>query len=103
MAAFQRAWMKNVSRSRESPQLAPQKCHIVAMASIKQLGHIFWPSDGISRAARTSAPRGEADAASVRPTTAGGTTADTWVDELQWMSGFPTGWGDRHGGWFSRF
>jgi hypothetical protein len=73
------------------------------MASIKHLGRILWSRDGTPRAAGTSAARGEAEAAISRPTTAGETTADTWVDELQWMSGFPSGWGDRHGGWFSRF
>jgi hypothetical protein len=73
------------------------------MASIKHLGHILWPSDGTSRAARISAPQGAADATSSRPSTVEEATEETWVDELQWMSGFPTGWGDRHGGWFSRF
>jgi hypothetical protein len=29
--------------------------------------------------------------------------ADTWIDELQWLTGFPGNWGERRGGWFSGF
>jgi hypothetical protein len=28
---------------------------------------------------------------------------DAWVDEYQWLAGFPSKWGDRGGGWFRGF
>jgi hypothetical protein len=28
---------------------------------------------------------------------------DTWIDEYQWLAGFPSKWGDRGGGWFRGF
>jgi hypothetical protein len=28
---------------------------------------------------------------------------DPWVDEYQWLAGFPSNWGDRGGGWFRGF
>jgi hypothetical protein len=31
------------------------------------------------------------------------TPADTWIDELQWLAGFPGNWGERRGGWFCGF
>ncbi len=28
---------------------------------------------------------------------------DTWVDELQWLMGLPSNWGERPGRWFSGY
>jgi hypothetical protein len=29
--------------------------------------------------------------------------ADTWIDELQWLMGLPSNWGERRGRWFSGY
>jgi hypothetical protein len=29
--------------------------------------------------------------------------ADTWIDELQWLTGLPSNWGERRGRWFSGY
>jgi hypothetical protein len=30
----------------------------------------------------------------------GVTEPDSWIDELQWLAGFPASWGERRSGWF---
>jgi hypothetical protein len=32
-----------------------------------------------------------------------GAPADPWIDELEWIMGFPGTWGERRGGWFTGF
>jgi hypothetical protein len=87
----------------ELPQLLPKKCHIVVMAHIKHIGRIIWWRGTDPTVSTSSAPVSEADPSTSLPSAAGDAAADKWVDELQWLSGFPTGWGERRGGWFSRF
>jgi hypothetical protein len=84
-------------------ELMPRKCHIIVMTkgtsdsanSIIELGRsvdrvvALHPS---SRGIRLPAPiRGAAIPAA---------RADKWIDELEWLAGFPSQWGERRGGWF---
>ena len=60
----------------------------------------FWQR-GTARQATSGPARDERSAAATRRAMPSEPTADTWIDELQWLAGFPTSWGERRGGWFT--
>ncbi len=70
----------------------PWKCHIHWMAIIKLFESVTRPRAG-------NLPADTSDQVesrhSARPATTADAKDDTWIDELQWLAGFPTGWGER--------
>jgi hypothetical protein len=86
-------------------ELVPKKCHSVFMANqISNAPNNAWRrglSDpavvpGIRAIETIARPQPCRDAKTEAPT-------DTWIDELQWLAGFPGNWGERRGGWFCGF
>jgi hypothetical protein len=85
----------------------PRKCHCLFMANqtniIAWLGRVrngvISPDIGDTGVIARDQPR--RGAMTEIPVDKG--PADTWVDELQWLSGFPGNWGERRGGWFCGF
>jgi hypothetical protein len=59
------------------------------------------PSGDDSRASDTSPPAGIA--APLAQNGSDVAVADTWIDELQWLMGLPSNWGERRGRWFSGY
>lgn len=58
---------------------------------------------GVTNHATTPNARDAESASASRADATVGTRADNWTDELQWLTGFPSQWGERRGGWFRGF
>ena len=90
-------------------ELLPWKDHIRLMGRTKRFTDTpdkAWVGSVIDLAGARRVGRVRPVAASTRQAATGlavDAVEDNWVDEYQWLSGFPSRWGDRGGGWFRGF
>jgi hypothetical protein len=93
------------SNVRDRRAVAPNKCHIVAMKNDidsatgkgRRNGSVTSAAASCSRDSRViTLELGRRGAKAVEMT-------DSWIDELQWLAGFPGSWGEPRRSWFGGF